>query len=717
MKSPIEVKLDVPSQEIIDKLASDAPPLGMRCTPLKHSFHRDIYFDSRDKTLEKRGVSCRLRTRSDDKRILSLEIRQTQERQVHEEEVPEVDPHDVLRGSSDPARRLRAIIDPDRLEPTIELEIERRQRRLWRGWLPFPQFELVYDIVAVRSEGDSRYFYELKIRHLRGGKPSLEAVVRDFRSRYALRTTLSRKVDRARKKLASLESRALAGEVHGIHEVAVIATYQGEIGMRRAGNALVLPVEQGNGEETCRGMLRANVGTAEGEVWLLGVAPAAATRPLLEVWLADDFPRSAATPPEDGVKWFTLPDIMRRVGSPLLRDARTLAALAVAVRSDLFQLKANPMATEKRAPAATSTASDTGTQTLADLQKPELPEESLHTWEPVPDQFINEELSWLEFNARVLELAEDPGTPLLARFRFLAIFSSNLDEFVMVRIGILKQEVLDGVVEKTVDGLTPQEQLDAISVRLNPLMRRQQHCFRKLVPELERHGVALRQWDDLDPPTRDAMRAYFDEQIFPVLTPQAMTQAPGHPFPHITNLSLALAAMVRDEDGGALHFAHIRIPGGLPRFVPSEAGAREWIGATSRRRRLRILPTSNPPTGGIGSNRCHGPRSVPTSGSLSGRVLRGTSMGLGSSHTAPWWWRKRATRLERINLRWIFNWRAGRSVPSSISTYRASGRASTSSVSTASATIPRFRAPAASTASSDARRAWPSGSRWSPVPT
>ena len=572
MKSPIEVKLDVPSREILDQLASDAPPLGMRCTPLKHSFHRDIYFDSRDRTLEKRGVSCRLRTRSDDKRILSLEIRQTHERQVHEEEVPEVDPHDVLRGSSDPARRLRAIIDPDLLEPTIELEIERRQRRFWKGWLPLPQFELLYDIVAVRSEGASRYFYELKIRYLRGGKPSLEAVVRDSRSRYALRTTLSRKADRARKKLASLGSRTLTGEVYGIHEVAVIATYQGEIGMRRMGNALVLPVEQGNGEETCRGLLRANVGTTEGDVRLLGVAPAAAARPLLEVWLADDLPRSAATPPEEGVKWFTLPDIMRRVGSPLLRDARTLAALAVAARSDLFQLKADPVATGGRVSVATSTVPDPGTQTLADLQKPELPEESLHTWEPVPDQFINEELSWLEFNGRVLELAEDLGTPLLARFRFLAIFSSNLDEFVMVRIGILKQEVLDGVVERTVDGLTPQEQLDAISVRLNPLIRRQQHCFRKLLPELERHGVALLQWKDLDPPTRDTMRAYFDEQIFPVLTPQAMTQAPGHPFPHITNLSLALAAMVRDEDGGGLHFAHIKIPGGLPRLVPLPNG-------------------------------------------------------------------------------------------------------------------------------------------------
>jgi polyphosphate kinase len=426
----------------------------------------------------------------------------------------------------------------------------------------------VYDVVTVRSENATHSFCELKIRRLRRGTPSLERVVQDLQSRFALRTTLPDKVERAKKYLARLESRTLSEEVLGTREIALIATHQGEIAMRRAGNELALPVEQGSGEERCRSLLRAHLGTVEGKVRLLGTAPASEGRPPLEVWLADDLPTAAQSPDSERVKWIALPDVMARVGSPVLRDARTLASLAVAGRSELFRLTARPVDTGEAPTATASKVSDAGTQTIADLQKPDLPEESLDAWEPVPDQFINEELSWIDFNARVLEMAEDPGTPLLARFRFLAIFSSNLDEFVMVRIGILKNAVVKGVKKTSVDGLTPQEQLDAISVRLAPLVERQQRCFRKLAAELERHGVALRKWDELDAPSQEAMRAYFDEQVFPVLTPQAMTQAPGHPFPHIANLSLALAAMVRDEDRGPLHFAHIRIPSGLPRLVP-----------------------------------------------------------------------------------------------------------------------------------------------------
>jgi polyphosphate kinase len=572
MRDPPEIKFDVPARDVLNELISDAPPCGMRGAPPQRVFHRDLYFDTGDGTLEARGVCCRLRTRSDDTRVLSLEFRQASGRQVHEERVPEVDPRDVLRGNSDPARRLRAIVDPDRLAPTIELETERQRRRVRSGWLPLPLFEFVYDVITVRNEYGAHEFFELEIRHLRRGTPSLEQVVRDLQSRFALRTTLSDKVTRAKKHLERLESHTLAQQVRGNREAAVIATHLGEIALRRAGNELVLPVEQGHGEETCRSLLRAHLGTVEGKVRLLGTAPASGGRLPLEVWVADDLPKSVESPDDDRVTWFAAADVMKRVGSPLLRDARTLAALAVAGRSELFHLTGAPPETGETPDAKASTVSDAGTQTIADLQKPDLPEEALDAWEPVPDQFINEELSWLEFNARVLEMAENPGTPLLARFRFLAIFASNLDEFVMVRIGALKNAVVQGVEKTSLDGLTPQEQLDAISVRLTPLVRRQERCFRKLLPELERHGVPLRTWNELDVPAREAMGAHFEEQIFPVLTPQAMTEAPGHPFPHIANLSLSLAAMVRDEHGGPPHFAHIRLPGGSPRLIPLPDG-------------------------------------------------------------------------------------------------------------------------------------------------
>jgi polyphosphate kinase len=137
----------------------------------------------------------------------------------------------------------------------------------------------------------------------------------------------------------------------------------------------------------------------------------------------------------------------------------------------------------------------------------------------------------------------------------------------MVRIGTLKHEAARGMTDESLDGLTPQEQLDAIALRLPGLVARQQQCFRSLLPDLESHGVGFRRWGELDATDREAMKSFFFEQVFPALTPQALTQAPGHPFPHITNLSVALATMIRDEEGGPLHFSHVRIPAGLPRFV------------------------------------------------------------------------------------------------------------------------------------------------------
>lgn len=571
-----ETRLEIPSQHVLHQLLSDPLPLELRATTLERSFHRDIYFDSQDHALESRGVQCRIRIRSDDTRVLSIDIRGTiggatrgQTRELYLAEVVEVEAADALRGTSEPARRLRAIVDPSRLSPTIELECERNTRRARRGWLPLWDFEIVYDLVTVRSGDSSESFREMKIRHLRRRTRYLDALVGSLQIRYALRTTLSGKLERARKYLAALETQMLTRAVHDNREVTVIATRRGEIALRRDGSTLVLPADRGSGEDACRHLLRSHLGTAQGEVKLLGTAHAVGARPPLEVWLAADLPRSVESPANDWVRWFTMSEVMNRVGSPLLRDARTLAALAVASRSGLFPSTGEyPVAAPAETSAPARPAPDPGTQTLSDLPPPALPEESLDTALPVPEQFVNEELSWLEFNMRVLEMAEDPGTPLLARFRFLAIFSSNLDEFVMVRVGKLKHDVAQGAMDTSIDGLTAQQQLDAISVRLSPLVRRQQRCFRNLVPELARNGVTLRRWSDLTEGQRDTMKAHFDDQIFPVLTPQAVTQAPGHPFPHIPNLSLSLAVMVRDQESGSVHFANIRLPSGTRRFVP-----------------------------------------------------------------------------------------------------------------------------------------------------
>lgn len=183
-----------------------------------------------------------------------------------------------------------------------------------------------------------------------------------------------------------------------------------------------------------------------------------------------------------------------------------------------------------------------------------------------PQYYFSRELSWLEFNYRVLSEALDRRTPLLERLKFMAIFSSNLDEFFMVRIAGLKQQVAAKVRKLTPDGRTPSEQLDAIGQRLHPLVALQhQHFEEELRPLLAKEGIHILDYIDLNQEQRTYLQNYFEEQIFPVLTPLAVD--PGHPFPYISNRSLNLAVVIQDPDTGEELFARVKVPKVLPRFL------------------------------------------------------------------------------------------------------------------------------------------------------
>ena len=182
--------------------------------------------------------------------------------------------------------------------------------------------------------------------------------------------------------------------------------------------------------------------------------------------------------------------------------------------------------------------------------------------------YLNRELSWLEFNARVLHEAEDERTPLLERLKFVAIFASNLDEFYMVRVAGLRRQLAAGVLQTAADGLSPAEQLDLIDARVRALVARQRHLLHEvLLPLLRRVGLRLVAVDELDAAERERIDAYFDAQVFPVLTPLAVD--PGHPFPYISNLSLSLAVELRDPERGEVRFARVKVPKSLPRWVPT----------------------------------------------------------------------------------------------------------------------------------------------------
>jgi polyphosphate kinase len=182
------------------------------------------------------------------------------------------------------------------------------------------------------------------------------------------------------------------------------------------------------------------------------------------------------------------------------------------------------------------------------------------------NRFLNRELSTVDFNARVLALAEDRSIPLLERAKFLAIFASNMDEFFQVRVAGLKQQVEAGIRTRSPDGLTPQEALSAIAAKVVPLAEKHAQMFAEDVsPALEAAGVRVLRWRELEEPQRDELNAMFREKIFPVLTPLAVDS--GRPFPYISNLSLNLAVLLRDPAASRMHFARIKVPPLLPRFV------------------------------------------------------------------------------------------------------------------------------------------------------
>jgi polyphosphate kinase len=191
----------------------------------------------------------------------------------------------------------------------------------------------------------------------------------------------------------------------------------------------------------------------------------------------------------------------------------------------------------------------------------------------IDTRYINRELSWLNFNERVLSLVADPDIPLLERCRFSSIFSSNLDEFFQIRVAALKDQVEAGVVERTPDGRTPLEQLEDIAVLVTETIGRQESLWTDVLkPELAANRIEIVEWDSLNSIDREHLINEFESRIFPVLTPLAVD--PAHPFPYISNLALNLAVVARDPRTNEHRFARVKLPQTFPRFMPLPTGSR-----------------------------------------------------------------------------------------------------------------------------------------------
>ena len=181
-----------------------------------------------------------------------------------------------------------------------------------------------------------------------------------------------------------------------------------------------------------------------------------------------------------------------------------------------------------------------------------------------PNNFINRDLSWIEFNRRVLEEAYNPELPLLEKIKFVSIFASNLDEFYMIRVSGLKEQVDANILEPTIDGFTPAEQLQKIEKLLKPMRQQLNELWvNQVVPALRENNIFLLKFDEFNDEEQKKLKEYFEKEIFPVLTPLAFD--PGRPFPYISNLSVSLAIFVRQPDGET-HFARVKVPKILPRL-------------------------------------------------------------------------------------------------------------------------------------------------------
>ena len=545
-----ERRFDVVSAEQLEKLTEHALPVAEGA--VARVLYRDLYLDTDDDQLQRRGISCRLRVGSDDARTLTLfvgVVGETAPPTRYEARVDSADPRAALANDVEPARRLAAIVDFRLLQTRIELQIERVERLCDRDWLGRARLHVYCDRVHVRSGTSSRAFHQVVVRATRASG-AFDLVCAEFEQRAGLRPIVAGTRERAQLLLKWLqrEERGLAKLSDS--GVALVMTRDAQVALFKRGAVLFLPFEPGSGVGVARSLLDRCTREPTSDTRLLGKLSSIGPMPTVEVWTAELAPNAQLAKEQGEPVWLRPMEALDR--APEVHPD-SLAALSVAVRSGL----------------------------LADREARTDPRRSIELsgWGPGINvsaegesavgnpHFLNSERSILEFTARVLALAEDLRTPLLERLRYLAIVADNLDEFFMVRVAGLKRSAIEQAEERTQDGLTPSQQLDLIALHVQSLVARQYRCYAACAAEAAPYGARIVTWNELDVARRDQLRAHIRDELLPALTPLAMTLSPGHPFPKLKHLSLSLAVVLLDRPGAAPHFAQVELPDDAPRFT------------------------------------------------------------------------------------------------------------------------------------------------------
>ena len=547
------LRWDVPVAALLGQLIDHPPVSGVSLSaPLVTSF-RDAYYDTPDGDLRQRGARYRLRFTTDGTRRVTLWL-----------------PDGARFESEEAEARVRGLADPARLTTWTELEITRRARVARVPVLRLPLCNLIADTITARRAELNTQLWEFALQpRVWGGGIATRSIARKIEALRLRAVGDDVQLQRAQAALEDAEGRALARELRGERALALIAVEHGRLGLCRLGAELRIPVDSGTGEAACRAALRRLVGNGEGQVRLLAVVPPAGERAALEVWTVRRIHANTA------LQWFTPRELLDRVGSPVMRDPTTLAALTVAARSPLIPEWSGAAFDDPPGDVAPADVARASRVTLSELRTPVLTPDQIDPARAAPEQFLNPELSWVEFNARVLALAEDPRTPPAARLRFLGIFSTNLDYFVATKVGALRQLAALKRAGPSGDGLRPQETLDALAIRLSPLLSRQYRLFHALLRGgPDSLGVAVVHWPELTPEEQAVARTQFADTVLPYLSPKALTRGPGHPFPHVADRRIVLLVVLRDRADAPPHYALVEIPEAVSRFEFFSAGRR-----------------------------------------------------------------------------------------------------------------------------------------------
>jgi polyphosphate kinase len=546
-----ERRFDVVSAEQLEKLTEQS--LSVTESSVTRVLYRDLYLDTDDDQLQRKGISCRLRVGSDDTRTLTLfvgAVGETAPPTRYEAAVTSADPRVALTNDVEPSRRLAAIIDFRLLQTRLELQIERVERCFDRNLLGRPRLHVYCDRVHVRSGTSSRAFHQVVVRTTRSTGTSFDAVCQDLQERAGLRPIVAGTRERAQLLLKWLQREERGMAKLSDSGVALVLSRGPQVALFKRGAVLYLPFEPGTGIGVARSLLDRCAREPLSDARLLGKLSSIGPMPTVEVWTAELAPTEQVAKEQGEAVWLRPMEALDR--APEVHPD-SLAALSVAVRSGLLtdrEAKTDPRhSLEISGWSAGLTTSAEGEGAVGD------------------PRFLNSERSILEFTARVLALAEDIRTPLLERLRYLAIVAENVDEFFMVRVAGIKRSAIEQAEERSQDGLTPSQQLDLIALHVQSLVARQYRCYSACAAEAAAHGARIVTWNELDVSRRDQLRALMRDELLPALTPLAMTLSPGHPFPRLKHLSLSLAVVLLDRPGSAPHFAQVELPDDAPRFT------------------------------------------------------------------------------------------------------------------------------------------------------